>query len=66
MIDGAFTDAGRAARERVEKATDAQMRPAIEALGDDFDELIAILGPWGDAIRASGGYLTSVAQLMGS
>ena len=66
VIDGAFTDTGRAARERVEQATDAQMRPAIEAIGDDFDELIAILRPWGDAIRAAGGYLTSAAQLMGS
>ncbi len=66
VADGAFTAAGRADREAVERATDAQLRPAIEALGDDFDELIAILAPWGDAIRAAGGYLSSAAQLTGS
>lgn len=66
VVDGAFTEAGRAAREDVERATDAQMRPAIETLGDDFDALVAILEPWGQAIRAAGGYLTSAAQLMGS
>ncbi len=43
VADDAFTDAGRAAREAVERATDAQMRPAIEALGDDADELITTL-----------------------
>jgi hypothetical protein len=60
---GAFTDAGRDGREAVERATDAQMRPAIEALGDDADELIATLSEWADAIRAEGGYLASVSQL---
>ena len=47
-----FTEAGRAAREAVEVHTDDQMRPAIDALGDDVDELFAILAPWGEAIRA--------------
>jgi hypothetical protein len=53
---GAFTAAGRAAREQVERVTDAQCRPAVEALGDDADELLDLLGPWGDAVRAAGGY----------
>jgi hypothetical protein len=56
--DGAFTDAGRAAREAVEQATDRHCRPIVDALGDDFDELVAILRPWGKAVRAGGGYLT--------
>ena len=63
MADDAFTDAGRAAREAVEVATDQQMRPAIEALGDDLDELVGILEPWGQAIREAGGYLASPADL---
>lgn len=64
LVEGeAFTDAGRAAREAVEAATDAQMRPAIEAIGDDLDELVSILEPWGEAIRAAGGYLGSPADL---
>jgi hypothetical protein len=57
--DGAFTDAGRAAREAVEAATDRHCRPIVEALGDDLDDLLGVLEPWGAAIRAGGGYLTA-------
>jgi hypothetical protein len=53
----AFTDQGRAEREAIEQATDRQCRPIIDALGDDFDELVAILTEWSTAIRAAGGYL---------
>lgn len=56
VADGAFTPAGRAAREAVERATDRQCRPIVEALGDDLEELVAILGDWGAAIRAGRGY----------
>jgi hypothetical protein len=59
IAHGAFTVAGRAAREQIEIATDAQLRPAIEALGDDVDELVSILQPWGATIRAGHGYLSS-------
>jgi hypothetical protein len=54
-----FTDAGRAARESVEVHTDLQMRPVIEALGDDLDELCSLLEPWGAAVRAGFGYPAS-------
>jgi hypothetical protein len=58
LLDGdAFSDAGREAREAVEVATDAQCRAAIEQLEDDFDDLLAIMQPWGSAIREAGGYL---------
>ena len=63
IADGAFTSAGRQAREQVETDTDEQLRPAIEALGADFDELIGLLRPWGEAVRAAGGYLSSPTQL---
>ena len=36
-------------REDVEVDTDDQMRPAIDALGDDVDELFTLLAPWGEA-----------------
>jgi hypothetical protein len=63
-IDGTdFTPAGRAAREDIELHTDRQLRAAIEALGTDFDELIAFLKPTGETIRDAGGYLRSPAQL---
>jgi hypothetical protein len=59
LADGAFTDAGRAAREEVEVATDLQCQPIVDALGADVDELVGILLPWGAAVRAAGGYLSS-------
>lgn len=63
-IDGeAFTPAGRAAREEIEWHTDRQVRPAIAALGDQFDGLMTLVGPWGAAVRDAAGYLRSAAQL---
>jgi hypothetical protein len=56
VADGALTDAGRSAREAIEVATDAQCRPFVEALGDDLDELVAILRAWSLAIVEAGGY----------
>jgi hypothetical protein len=60
MLDGAgFSDAGRTAREAVERATDRQCRPLVAALGDDLDELVGLVGPWSSALRDAGGYLPS-------
>jgi hypothetical protein len=58
-IGGQLTDAGRALREDVERMTDAQCAPILTALGDDFERLVALLAPWGSAIREAGGYLPS-------
>jgi hypothetical protein len=60
---GAFTDDGRAAREAIEVATDRQLAPAIAALGDELDELLAIIEPWGRAIRDAGGYIGGAGDL---
>jgi hypothetical protein len=35
------------------------MKPALDALGDDIDELFAILAPWGQAVRDAKGYPAS-------
>jgi hypothetical protein len=59
MAAGAATDAGRALRQEVERATDAQCAPIVGALGDDLERLVALLTPWGSAIRSAGGYLPS-------
>lgn len=59
VADGAFTATGRAEREAVEITTDRQCRPIVEALDDDLDELVAILGRWGSAIREAHGYPAS-------
>jgi hypothetical protein len=56
VTDGAFTAEGRALREAVEVATDAQCAVILDALGDRFDALLAVLTPWGDALRAAGAY----------
>jgi hypothetical protein len=56
VADGAFTDAGRSAREGVETATDRMCRPIIDALGDDWAELVEILGGWSASVQAAGGY----------
>jgi hypothetical protein len=54
--DGGFTDFGRTVREGIEVATDRQCTVMVRTLGDDFDELIGLLKPWGDAVRAAAGY----------
>lgn len=60
VADGGFTEAGRAAREGVEQATDAQMDVAMAAIGDDgLAELERLLGPWGAALRAERAYPAS-------
>jgi hypothetical protein len=61
--DGLSTS-GRERREAIEVATDEQMRPAIDALGDDLDELLALLEPWGKAVVAAGGYPAGPSDLM--
>jgi hypothetical protein len=59
VADGAMTDRGRDEREQVERQTDRQCRPMIEALGDDLDELVAILRDWSGQICGAGGYPAS-------
>jgi hypothetical protein len=63
-LDGeSLTDEGRAGREQIERMTDAQMGPAIEAIGDELDALVAMLRPWGEAMRAAGGYIGGPVDL---
>jgi hypothetical protein len=57
-LDGeGLSDAGRERRAAVEAATDVACQKIVDNLGDDLDELVATLLPWGDAIRQAGGYL---------
>ena len=56
LENGAFTTEGRDAREEVENTTDRLCQPIIDALADDFDELVSLLQPWGLAIREAKGY----------
>jgi hypothetical protein len=56
MADGGLTAAGRAAREAVEEATDRACQRIVDNLGDDLDELVALIGGWSQAVQAAGGY----------
>ncbi len=56
MADHALTDQGRERREELELATDAQMQSALDALGDDLQELADLLTEWDEQIMAAGGY----------
>jgi hypothetical protein len=56
LTDGALTVEGRSQREEIEAATDDQCTPMVAALDKHGSELVALLTPWGDAIKAAGGY----------
>jgi len=57
LVDGeVFTAAGEALRADIERCTDLQERPIVEALGDDADELLHVLTPMTDAVLAAKGY----------
>ena len=63
LLDGdSITQRGREVRESIEIATDAAMSHALAVLGDDVERILAILEPWGAAIRAAGGYLTPLVR----
>jgi hypothetical protein len=53
LVDGdEIGEAGRALREEIEAATDRQETEIVAALGDDADELLALLTPWSTATVA--------------
>jgi hypothetical protein len=58
-----LSDDGRALREDIERATDLQMGPALDAIGGDLDEVIGLLAPWGVAMRETGGYVGGPVDL---
>ena len=54
--DGTFTDEGRDYRRSIEAATDVGEAVVVHALGDDTDELFALLAPWQKAVIDAKGY----------
>ncbi|CAJ1504775.1 hypothetical protein MU0083_003521 [[Mycobacterium] kokjensenii] len=54
--DGVLSDAGRAAREAVETATDAACAPILARLGDDLGELVELVGGWSEQLVEAGGF----------
>jgi len=53
LVDGdEISEDGRALRDEIEVATDRQESEVVAALGDDADELLALLTPWSSAAVA--------------
>jgi len=56
LVDGdEISEHGRALRDEIEHATDRQETDVVAALGDDADELLALLTPWSTAAVAWSG-----------
>jgi hypothetical protein len=57
FVDGAgdLTAGGHEFRDGIERATDLQEAELVEALGDDVDDLFALMAPWARAVVASAG-----------
>ena len=62
LVGDSLTERGREVREAIETATDAAMTGALAVLGDDIEEILATMQPWGAAIREAGGYLTPMVR----
>jgi hypothetical protein len=56
LKEAQLTEEGRGHREAIELATDAQMAPAVAAIGDDLEELDDLLRPWATAVMDANGY----------
>ncbi|KLO28124.1 hypothetical protein ABW16_14455 [Mycolicibacter heraklionensis] len=54
--DGVLSDAGRAAREAIETATDAACAPIVVNLGDDLGELVELVGGWSKRLLDAGAF----------
>lgn len=64
LRDRAFTDEGRAYRRTIESATDSGEAVVVNALGDDADELFALLEPLQKAVLNAKGYPIDPALTM--
>jgi hypothetical protein len=62
FVDGSLTDDGRELREEIERATDRQERPLVDALGDSVPELFELLAPWARAVMAAGASPAAMAS----
>ena len=60
LADHALTDAGRRLREDIEECTDEQAQPIVDAIGDDFEPLVAQLDAWSATCIAAQAFPPSV------
>lgn len=52
-----ITEAGQAAREAIETATDLVCAPIVANLGDDLGELVELVGGWSQQLVDAGAFL---------
>ncbi len=64
LRDGALTDEGKAYRRSIENATDVGEACVVDALGDDADELFALLEPLQQKVLDARGYPVNPALTM--
>ena len=62
IADGALTPDGLRLREEIEASTDAMEQPLIEAIGDDFESLIAQLNTWAERCIQAGAFPPSIQK----
>ncbi len=56
IANGALTDRGSVEREAIEVRTDEQCAPVLDGLGDGFEDAVALLRRFSDAVREARGY----------
>ena len=62
IADGALTPDGLRLREEIETSTDAMEQPLIEAIGDDFEPLIAQLNEWSERCIQAGAFPPNIQK----
>jgi hypothetical protein len=56
VADAALTPGGLRLREEIEKHTDAMEQPLVEAIGNDFETLVAQLNEWSELCIKAGAF----------
>ena len=59
----AFTARALAVRDWIEASIHFRQQPVLDAIGDDFDELLGYLEPWAAEIVGAGYYPSDILQL---
>lgn len=62
VANGTLTAAGHQRREEIEVQTDTMEQPLIDAIGSDFDKLIAQLNEWGELCIKAGAFPPSIQK----
>lgn len=66
LLDGdALSAQGLAAREAVERATDASVQPVVDALGPRLEQVVHALDSWGERCIAAGAFPQDVLERAG-